>query len=89
MVKLRGKGVFYVVEKTLHEHAKVGTVGDLNNTLEELKITNSSKTTTLCLNINKKVAYLKDKATAIRLIFKALSINNQALYNKYTTAFTL
>jgi nucleoid-associated protein YejK len=43
----------------------------------------------LCLNIDKKAAYLKDEATAIRLMFKTLSINDQALYNKYTTAFTL
>ena len=75
MVKLRGKGVFYVVKETLYKHAKILTVRDLNDALKELNITNSSKTT-FYLNINKKATYLKDKATAIRLMFKALSINN-------------
>ena len=78
-----------MIEKTLQEHTKVATVEDVANALEEFNITDSSRIITLCLNINKKAAYLKDEATAIRLMFKALSINDQALYNKYTTAFTL
>jgi hypothetical protein len=78
-----------MIEKTLYKHTKVATVRDVTDVLEEFNITNFSRTTTLHLNINKKAAYLKNEATAIRLMFKALSINNQALYNEYTTAFTL
>ena len=34
MVELRGKGVFYVVEKELHEHAKVAHIGELTAALK-------------------------------------------------------
>jgi Reverse transcriptase (RNA-dependent DNA polymerase)/gag-polypeptide of LTR copia-type len=89
MVELRGKGVYYVIEKKLHEHAEVATVGDLTDALEEFEIADSGTATSLRINIDKKAAYLKDEATAIRLMFKALSIDDQALYDEYTTAFTL
>jgi hypothetical protein len=58
MVELRGKGVYYVIEKKLHEHAEVATVGDLTDALEEFKIADSGTATTLRINIDKKAAYL-------------------------------
>ncbi len=42
---------------------------------------------TVCLNIERKAKYLKDKATALDLMFRSLSKDNQALFNEYSYTY--
>lgn len=74
-------------EQTCVQYCKVATVGDLTDALEELDITDSKESKTVCLNIEKKAKYRKDEATAIDLVFKSLSDDDQALYDGYERAW--
>ncbi len=38
----------------------------------------------VCLNIKRKAKYFKDEATTLDLMFRSLSKDNQALFNKYS-----
>jgi hypothetical protein len=56
--------------------------------LEELDISNAQNNNkTVCLNIKRKAKYLKDKATALNLMFRSLSEDNQALFDKYSCTY--
>jgi hypothetical protein len=85
-IKLKGKRVFYVCEKSLEEHCQIATVGDLSDAAEELDITDR-KTVKVCINVDKRVKYLEDEATAIDIRFRSLSGDDQALIDEYDTAF--
>jgi hypothetical protein len=85
-VKLRGKRVFYVCERSLEEHCRIATVEDLSDAVKELDITDN-KTVKARINVDKRDKYLEDEATAIDLLFRALSDNDQALVDEYGTAF--
>lgn len=89
-VKLNGKSVFYVVGKSMQDHCKVATVGEITNAFEELDITETDKITVtkVRINIDRKAQYLKDEAIALELMFRALSFDDQALIDEYDTAFT-
>ena len=86
-VKLKGKRVFYVCEKTLVQHCQIAQVGKLTEAMEELDITEVDTKTKIRLNIDKKEKYLEDEATAIDLLFRSLSDEDQALIDEYETAF--
>ncbi len=64
------------------------TVREIIDLLEELDISNiQNNNKTVCLNIKRKAKYLKDKATALDLMFRSLSEDNQALFNKYSCTY--
>jgi hypothetical protein len=48
-------------------------------------VQNNNKT--VRLNIERKAKYLKNKATALDLIFRSLSKNDQALFDKYSCTY--
>ncbi|KAI1509883.1 Retrotran-gag-2 domain containing protein [Pyrenophora tritici-repentis] len=73
-VKLKGKRVFYVCEKSLEKHCQLPTPGDLS-------------TVKVCINVDMRNKYLEDEATAIDLLFRSLSDDDQALIDEYDTAF--
>jgi exonuclease III len=75
-----------VCKKSLKEHCQIATAGDLSGAAKELDITDN-KTVKVCINVDKRDKYLEDKATAIDLLFRSLSDDNQALIDKYNTAF--
>jgi hypothetical protein len=54
--------------------------------VKELDITDN-KTVKVRINVDKRDKYLEDKATAIDLLFRSFSDDDQALVNKYNTAF--
>jgi hypothetical protein len=55
------------------------------DSLKELDISNvQNNNKTVRLNIKRKAKYLKDKATTLDLIFRSLSEDDQALFNKYS-----
>ncbi|KAI1663808.1 Short chain type dehydrogenase [Pyrenophora tritici-repentis] len=85
-VKLKGKRVFYVCEKSLEKHCQLPTPGDLSDAVKELDITDN-KTIKVCINVDMRNKYLEDEATAIDLLFRSLSDDNQALIDEYDTAF--
>jgi hypothetical protein len=55
--------------------------------MEELDITKDGKDTKIRVNIDKKEKYLEDEATAIDILFRSLSDEDQALIDEYETAF--
>ncbi|KAI1678126.1 Retrotran-gag-2 domain containing protein [Pyrenophora tritici-repentis] len=85
-VKLKGKRVFYVCEKSLEKHCQLPTPGDLSDAVKELDITDN-KTIKVCINVDMRNKYLEDEATAIDLLFRSLSDDDQALIDEYDTAF--
>jgi hypothetical protein len=85
-VKLRGKRVFYVCERSLEEHCRIATAEDLSDAVKELGITDN-KTVKVRINVDKRDKYLEDEATAIDLLFRSLSDDDQALIDEYDTAF--
>ena len=85
-VKLRGKRVFYVCERSMEEHCQIATVKDLLDAVKELDITDN-KTVKVRINVYKRDKYLEDEATAIDLLFRSLSDDDQALVDEYDTAF--
>jgi hypothetical protein len=85
-IKLKGKRVFYVCEKNLEEHCQIATAGDLSDAVKALDITDN-KTVKVCINVEKRDKYLEDEATAIDLLFRSLSDDDQALVDEYDTAF--
>jgi hypothetical protein len=85
-VKLIGKRVFYVCERDLVQHCQTVTVGGLTEAMEELDITEAGKHTKIRVNIEKRDKYLEDEATAIDLLFRSLSEEDQALVDEYDTA---
>ena len=74
-VKLRGKRVFYVCERSLEEHCQIATAGELSESLKGLDITDN-KTVKVHINVDKRDKYLEDEATAINLLFRSLSDDN-------------
>jgi hypothetical protein len=64
-----------VYEKNLEEYCQIATARDLLDAVKELDITDN-KTVKVRINVNKKDKYLKDKATAINLLFRSLSNDN-------------
>lgn len=75
-LEFKAKEVLYVVDHVMQEHCVVSkasplSVNNVTQYMEVLDINDSSKK--VVLNIEKKKAYLKDDATAITLIFRALS----------------
>ncbi|KAI0567889.1 hypothetical protein TUN199_12018, partial [Pyrenophora tritici-repentis] len=50
-VKLKGKRVFYVCEKSLEKHCQLPTPGDLSDAVKELDITDN-KTVKVCINVD-------------------------------------
>jgi len=85
-IKLKGKRVFYVCEKSLEEHCQIVTAEDLSDAVKELDITDK-KTVKVRINVDKRDKYLEDEATAIELLFRSLSGDDQALIDEYDTAF--
>ncbi|KAF7568332.1 hypothetical protein PtrM4_103990 [Pyrenophora tritici-repentis] len=55
--------------------------------MEELEIAETDKHTKIRVNIEKRDKYLEDEATAIDLLFRSLSEDDQALIDEYDTAF--
>ncbi|KAF7578672.1 UBN2 multi-domain protein [Pyrenophora tritici-repentis] len=86
-VKLKGKKVFYVCEKNLVQHCQIATASRLTEAMEELEIAETDKHTKIRVNIEKRDKYLEDEATAIDLLFRSLSEDDQALIDEYDTAF--
>jgi hypothetical protein len=84
-VKLKGKRVFYVCEKSLAECCRIATANELPDAMREMDITD--KTAKAYINIDKRDKYLEDEATAIDLLFRSLSDDDQALVDEYDTAF--
>jgi hypothetical protein len=86
-IQLEGKGLFYTVEQTLIEYARVATVKDnvssIQSGLEQLKL---SETNTIHLNIEKKSKYQKDRASALSYICRSLNDDDEALVDEYDTA---
>jgi hypothetical protein len=77
--------VYYVYKKTYIKYCKVAIVREITNLLEELNISNvQNNNKTVCLNIERKAKYFKDEATTLDLMFRSLSENDQALFNKYS-----
>jgi hypothetical protein len=69
--------VYYVYKKTYIKYYKVATIREIINLLKELNISNiQNNNKIVCLNIERKAKYLKDKATALDLMFRSLSKNN-------------
>jgi hypothetical protein len=85
-VKLKGKRVFYVCERSLEEHCRIATAEDLSDAVKGLDITDN-KTVKVRINVDKRDKYLEDEATAIDLLFRSLSDDDQALVDEYDTAF--
>lgn len=85
-VKLKGKRVFYVCERSLIDHCQVASIAELPDAVKELDITDN-KTVKVRINVDKKDKYLEDEATAIDLLFRSLSDDDQALIDEYDTAF--
>ncbi|KAG9381455.1 hypothetical protein A1F94_008775 [Pyrenophora tritici-repentis] len=52
-VKLKGKRVFYVCEKSLEKHCQIATPRDLSDAVKELDITDN-KTAKVCINVDKR-----------------------------------
>ena len=77
-LKLRGKEVYYVVTQTLINACRVVSSPD-----------NAENFHDPILNIDKKEKYLRDEGTAIDLMFRSLSLDDQALYDEYDSAFSL
>ena len=88
-VVLKGKRVFYVCEKGVVEHCQITTPGGLVESFEELEVSSAERPTEVHLNIDKRNKYLEDEATAIELLFRPLSDEDQALIDEYETAFDL
>ncbi|KAI1690371.1 Retrotran-gag-2 domain containing protein [Pyrenophora tritici-repentis] len=86
-VKLKGKKVFYVCEKNLVQHCQIAIAGELTEAMEELEIAEADKHTKIRVNIEKRDKYLEDEATAIDLLFRSLTEDDQALIDEYDTAF--
>ncbi len=77
--------MYYVYKKTYIKYYKVTTIREIINLLKELDISNvQNNNKTVCLNIKRKAKYFKDEATTLDLIFRSLSKDNQALFNKYS-----
>jgi hypothetical protein len=56
--------------------------------LKELDISNIQNNNKMVrLNIKRKAKYLKNKATALDLMFRSLSKNDQALFDKYSYTY--
>ncbi len=69
--------MYYVYKKTYIKYYKVATIREIINLLKELNISNiQNNNKIVCLNIERKAKYLKDKATALDLMFRSLSKNN-------------
>ncbi|KAG9240605.1 hypothetical protein BJ878DRAFT_546079 [Calycina marina] len=88
-IKLKGKEIFYVCEQILVQYCKVATVGELTDVLEKLDITEVKGSKRVRINIEKKAKYLKDDATALDLMFKSLSDDDQSLIDEYEHAYNL
>src|SRR5438045_1490706 len=101
-IKLQGKGVGYVIEKTKNEYAAIAQltphtlaesknrVDDIIKGVEELDIDDgNSKQKKVYLNIERAAKYTKDEATAIMYIIHGLSDDDQALINEYPAAIDL
>ncbi|KAF7569560.1 UBN2 multi-domain protein [Pyrenophora tritici-repentis] len=88
-VKLKGKKVFYVCEKNLVQHCQIAIAGELTEAMEELEIAEADKHTKIRVNIEKRDKYLEDEATAIDLLFRSLTEDDQALIDEYDTAFQI
>jgi len=101
-IKLQGKGVGYVIEKTKNEYAAIAqltphTLAESKNRVdniikgvEELDIDDgNSKQKKVYLNIERAAKYTKDEATAIMYIIHGLSNDDQALIDEYPAAIDL
>jgi hypothetical protein len=100
-IKLRGKGVGYIIEQTKNEYAAIaqplstpaeseGGVDGITKGFEELDIDNGKgKKKKVYLNIEKAAKYMKDEATAIMYIILGLSDDDQALIDEYPAAIDL
>jgi hypothetical protein len=75
-----------VCERSLQEHCRIATAEDLSDAVKELDITDN-KTVKVRINVDKRDKYLEDEATAIDLLFRSLSDDDQALVDEYDTAF--
>jgi hypothetical protein len=86
-IQLEGKRVFYTVEQTLIEYARVATVKDnlssIQSVPEQLKL---SETNTIYLNIEKRSKYQKDRASILSYICRSLNDDDEALVDEYDTA---
>ena len=75
-------------EQTYLDYYKVATVRELVDSLEELDISNArDKSNIIRLNIEKKAKYFKDEATALNLMFRLLSEDDQALFDEYNRIY--
>ena len=80
--------MYYVCEQTYLDYYKVATIRELVDLLEELNISNArDKSSIIRLNIEKKAKYLKDEATALNLMFRLLSEDDQALFDEYNRIY--
>ena len=77
-VKLRGGAVYYVVTQTLTNACRVASSPDNAKNFHEP-----------ILNIDKKEKHHRDEGTAINLMLGSLSLDDQALYDEYDSAFSL
>ncbi|KAK1918734.1 hypothetical protein P3342_010205 [Pyrenophora teres f. teres] len=59
---------------------------ELSDAVKELDITDN-KTVNVYINVDKRDKHLEDEVTAIDLLFKSLSDDDQALVDEYDTAF--
>jgi hypothetical protein len=77
--------VYYICKKTYIKYCKVAIIREITNLLKELNISNiQNNNKMVCLNIKRKAKYFKDEATTLDLMFRSLSKDNQALFNKYS-----
>jgi hypothetical protein len=88
-IRLRGKQVFYTCEQRVEEYARVATMGDIAQGLEELDIADatSRQTQKIRVNVDKRNKYEADQATALSLLFQALTEDDQALNDEYEFAY--
>jgi hypothetical protein len=88
-MKLRGKHVFYTCEQRVGQYAKVASVGDIAQGLEELEITDATtkQTSSIRINVDKRKKFEEDEDTALSLLFRSLTEDDQALTDEYASAF--
>ncbi|KAI0993630.1 hypothetical protein K3495_g14554, partial [Podosphaera aphanis] len=87
-VMLPGKGVFYVVEQTM-KNVCMNVTESTNHPKASERAGEDIYSIRASFDEEKQKKYLRDEATAIDLMFRSLSSDDQALYDEYTTSFSL
>lgn len=89
-IRLRARGVIYVIEQSLEDFAPISdpmgeNVDEITTKVGDLKIDGQSRTP-IRLNIDKKRQYLKDDATAVSILMTRLNEDDESLIDEYPTA---